>query len=577
MSRQGLFLAVEDFRRARRQAALQHIMSRLTGRPDELLSYVDVRAKLRAVETATQQLKAIPMDSIVGSVGRYADFTRTFLPRRNSDAQRWARVQMKVTGLEGLPPIEVYQIGDVYFVRDGHHRVSVARQLGATDMEAYVTEVRSKVPISPDVRPDDLILKAEYTTFLQETKLDDLLPEADLSVTVPGQYLVLKEHIDVHCYFMGLDQQRDISYDEAVTHWYNEVYLPVVQAIRERGILRDFPGRTEADLYIWLAEHRAALGRELGWDVEPGTAAADLAARSSRRPQRVVARVTGKLVDAAIPDALEDGPSPGQWRREHQTARRAERLFLDILVPVSGEPVGWRALGQAMVVARREGARLHGIYAVSSPSRKEGRDAQALKAEFDRRCKAAGVVGQLAVEVGPVSRTVCEQARWADLVVVNVSHIPPPEPVGRLSSGFRTMIRRCPGPVLAVRGVSSAMNRALLAYDGSPKAEEALFLATYLSARWNIPLVVVTVKERGRTTADTLDRARSYLETHDIRTTFVEETGPVASVVMQTAEAHGSDFIILGGYGFNPVLEVMLGSSVDRVLRESGRPVLICR
>jgi hypothetical protein len=198
--------AVHDFHRARRKAALENIMARLTGRSADLLSYEEVRQKLRARGITAQELKEIPLDGIVGSVGRYADFTRNFLPRQDSDEGRWARVKVKVTDMGGLPPIKVYQIGEVYFVLDGNHRVSVARQVGATYIEAYVTEVRTKVPLSPNTQPDDLILKAEYADFLEHTRLDELRPEADLSVTAPGQYQALEEHIEVHRYFMGLSR-----------------------------------------------------------------------------------------------------------------------------------------------------------------------------------------------------------------------------------------------------------------------------------------------------------------------------------------------------------------------------------
>jgi len=173
-------------------------MARLTGRSADLLSYEEVRQKLKVKGMGKWGLEDIPLDAIVGSVGRYTDFTRSFLPRQDSDEERWARVKVAVTDLGGLPPIEVYQIGQAYLVRDGNHRVSVARQVAATHIQAYVTEVRTKVPLLPDTQPDDLILKAEYTDFLERTRLDELRPEADLSVTVPGQYQALEEHIEVH-------------------------------------------------------------------------------------------------------------------------------------------------------------------------------------------------------------------------------------------------------------------------------------------------------------------------------------------------------------------------------------------
>ncbi|MBL7063451.1 MAG: universal stress protein [Anaerolineae bacterium] len=573
----SLSSAVRDFRRARRQAATQEIMARLTGRSADLLSFEDVRRKLKARSSGSQRLKEIPLDAIVGSVGRYSDFTRSFLPRQDSDEGRWARVKTAVTSWGGLPPIEVYQIGQTYFVLDGNHRVSVARQVGATHIEAYVTEVRTKVPLSPDVQPDDLILKAEYADFLEHTRLDESRPEADLDVTVPGQYRVIEEHIQVHRYFMGLEQKREIPYEEAVSHWYDEVYLPVVQVIRERGVLRDFPERTETDLYVWVSKHRAALERTLGWEIEPEAAATDLAARFSPRPRRVVARVGERILDAVTPDEFEAGPAPGQWRREQLAARRDDRLFADILVPVSGEEVGWQAVEQALVVARREGGRLRGLHIVPSETQKDSEEAQAVQAEFNRRCEASGVQGNLAIVVGGVARQICERARWADLVVVNLAHPPAPQPVARLSSGFRTLIRRCARPVLAVPGASSHLDRALLSYDGSPKANEALFVATYLAGRWDIPLVVVTVMERGRATLETLEHAQGYLETRGVQATFVKESGPVAEAILKTAQVHESNLIIMGGYGFSPVLEVVVGSAVDQVLRESRQPMLICR
>jgi len=569
--------AVRDFHRARRKAALQAIMARLTGKSADLLSYEDVRRKLKARGTAPGGLKDIPLDAIVGSVGRYADFTRSFLPRQDSNRERWARVRVAVTDWGGLPPIKVYQVGDAYFVLDGNHRVSVARQVGATHIEAYVTEVRTKVPLSPDVQPDDLILKAEYADFLEHTHLDELRPEADLSVTAPGQYQVLEEHIEVHRYFMGLEQEREIPYEEAVGHWYDEVYWPVVQVIRERGILRDFPGRTETDLYLWVSEHRAALGQELGWEIGAEEAAADLAAQFSPRPQRVAARLREKILDAVTPDEIEAGPPPGQWRRERLAARQDDRLFADILVAINGEETGWHALAQALEVARREGARLHGLHVVPSETQKNSEGAQAVQAEFNRRCETADIPGRLALEVGEVSRKICERARWTDLVVLSLSYPPAPQPIARLGSGLSTLLRRCPRPVLAVPASSSHQGRALLAYDGSPKADEALFVATYLSGKWNIPLVVVTVIEPGRTTSDTLARAQEYLETHGVQAAFVKETGPVAEAILKTAEEHESDLIIMGGYGLGPVLEVVLGSAVDQVLRASRRPMLICR
>jgi len=575
--------AKADFRRARDRAILEDLAAGLTGQSTDLLCYEDVRQKLKAGGTKARVLKDIPLDAIVGSAGRCQDFTRSFLPRHVEDEQRWARVEMAMTTMSGLPPIDVYQIGDVYFVLDGHHRVSVARQFGATHIQAYVTELRTRVPLSPDMEPGDLIIQAEYADFLEKTHLDELRPEADLSVSVPGQYRALEEHIDVHRYYMGLEQGRErdlpwkVPYEEAVADWYDAVYLPVVEVIRERGILRDFPERTETDLYLWLSEHRADLEEDLGWEIRPGEAASDLAARRSRRPQRVVARLSERILDAMTPDEIESGPPPGRWREERVAARQDDRLFADVLVAVSGEELGWQAVEQALEVARREGARLHGLHVVGSRTERERETVQEIQAEFDRRCEAAGIEGEMAIEVGGVARKLCQRSRWVDLLVLGLAHPPAPQPVARLGSGFRTLIRRCPRPVLAVPRDATRLDRALLAYDGSPKAEEALFVATHLAGQWGGSLVVVTVIETGRTTSEALERAREYLEAHQVQATFVKESGSVGEAILEAAEAHGSNLIIMGGYGFSPVLEVVLGSAVDRVLREAGRPMLICR
>jgi nucleotide-binding universal stress UspA family protein len=551
-------------------------MARLRGQSVRLLSYEEVRKSLGAMESSGRYLEDIPLDAIIGSEGRYSDFTRSFLPRQDQARERWAKVKSAVTSMAGLPPIDVYQIGDAYFVRDGNHRVSVARDLGATHIQAYVTLVRSKVPLSPDTEPDDLIVKSEYAEFLGRTGMADLRPHADLSVTLPGQYAILERHIEVHRYFMGLEQQREIAYEEAAAHWYDAVYNPVVRVVRERGILRDFPGRTETDLYLWIAEHRAALEQELGWEIRAEAAAADLPARFGSRPPRVAQRVRDRVLDLMTPDALEAGPEPGLWRRERVEPRRQDCLFQDILVAVNGEESGWHALVQALEIARREGAHLHGLHVVASERHEESMEVRGTIEEFARRCEEAGVPGRLAVEVGDVPRLICQRAGWADLVVLSLSCPPAPSLMARLGSGMSTAIRRCSRPILVVPLSSSHLGRALLAYDGSPKAEEALFVATYVAGRWQVPLVVVTVAEDALA-AQPLERARDYLVEHGVLATYEQMSGPVAEAILRTADEHRSDLLIMGGYGRSPVAEVVLGSTVDRVLRTGHRPMLICR
>jgi hypothetical protein len=302
----SLYESEHKFKRAQQRAFIEHIMSLITGRSDALLSFDEVQAKLGAWQRLGEEIKVIPLDRIVGSVGRYRDFTRAFLPREGANKERWKRIDAALNRMEVLPPIEVYQIGDVYFVRDGNHRVSVARANGLTHIEARVTKIETPVPLEPDMQPDELIRKVEQAAFLNETHLDEILPQAHIEVTEPGRYKQLKEHIEVHRYFLGLEQGREIPWEEAVRSWYQNVYLPVVDAIRESGILEEFPGRTEADLYLWIAHHREELRERYNLPSVPSpeTAVAAFAEAHSGVPLRQVL----KSIRLAMQEALGEDP-----------------------------------------------------------------------------------------------------------------------------------------------------------------------------------------------------------------------------------------------------------------------------
>src|SRR4030065_1852505 len=155
--------AIQNFRSARQKAILSEIIARFKGNSTELLAFEEVRQKLKAQVSSKKILKEIPISAIIGSVNRYQDFSRDFLPGKNINEQRWANVELANSSFQGLPPIEVYQIGEAFFVSDGNHRVSVAKQIGTAQIQAYVTEVQTRVPLTSDIEPEDLILKAEYT------------------------------------------------------------------------------------------------------------------------------------------------------------------------------------------------------------------------------------------------------------------------------------------------------------------------------------------------------------------------------------------------------------------------------
>lgn len=568
--------AIQNFRSARLRAELERVRSMLAGKSADLLSYEEVRQKIKATETAKRDLRDIPLAAIVGSVGRYKDFTRHFLPRVDEDEQRWSKVFTLADGLEGLPPIEVFQIGDVYFVRDGNHRVSVARELEAAHIEAYVTLVETNIPLSPDITPDDLIIKERYAQFLERTGLDETYPDLDLSMSVAGNYRVLEQQIAVHQYWLADKKGRSPTLSETAVDWYKTVYQPVVKTIWRRGMLRDFPNRTVTDLYVWIYKHRLRLAQELGWQVGAETAVNDLISSYSPRPERVWQRISEKLKDVMTPDALEDGPAPGTWRESWLKSHRDDRLFGHILVAVNGRDNGWQALEQAIQVAQREQGHLYGLHVVANPAEVGTESTLTIKVEFERRCYEAAVPGQLSIETGSIMRAISDRARWSDLVVVGLTYPPGNQPIHRLSSGFSQLIRRCPRPVLAIPHTWSKMERLLLAYDGSPKAKEALFVATYLAGQWHVPLTVMTILN-DIVGSETAGLVRSYLASQRIQADFIKERGDPAKIILQTAQNQENALLIMGGYSHKPVMEIIVGSVVDQILRTCKQPVLICR
>ncbi len=284
----------------------------------------------------------IPLEKIVGSVGRYRDFTRNFRPRGGISGDRWVRVYRAMSSLEGVPPIEVYKLGGVYFVADGNHRVSAARAAGFDRVAAYVTEIPGDPGLEAGDTLDTAIIKAERAHFLQATGLEERFgPIQDIRFTRPGGYPKLLEHIQVHRYFMGLDHPGigDVSFGDAATDWYVTVYRPIVAAILHHKLLQQFADSTAADLYVWVSGRVMEAAKQDGQQISPEAAAATLGDgrgspwhRAARETMNVLREIGDALVgfQAGIPEwaglALEwgDFQPPPRFPTEEQHDERGD-------------------------------------------------------------------------------------------------------------------------------------------------------------------------------------------------------------------------------------------------------------
>jgi len=266
-----------DFRRARMQSFFNMLRAALSGQRQRLLAFDEVREKLHLGGPVYRGLQSVPLDKIIGSVNRYRDFDHLFLPTQSHTEDRWRRINRAWYEEIDLPPVMLYKVGEVYFVVDGNHRVSVARDRGQQFIDAEVREVESRVPVTAGMQPDDLERLGERIEFLERTQLDRWYPEAVIKPTVLGGYERLLEHIAVHRYFMGIDRGRSISEEEAVRHWHETLYLPVVQVVERSEVLEELPGRTATDFYLWTMDHLHFLrSQEGGAEAGPGQAAQDL-------------------------------------------------------------------------------------------------------------------------------------------------------------------------------------------------------------------------------------------------------------------------------------------------------------
>lgn len=267
-----------DFYKARTRALISRIAHIFSSHSEDLMPFEEAKRILQPDSETYAGITTVPVDRIVGSEGRYRDFNRHFLPKKEHLRARWTSVDRTRYQDIILPPVRLYEMGGVYFVRDGNHRVSVARSMGQIEIDAEVTSLQSKIPLGTDMDIQDLklaVIAMEKLDFLEATQYLSVIGEDDLEFSEPGRFDTIREHIAVHKYFLNERETRELNYASALWSWHENVYEPIVLAIREENLLALFPGRTEGDLYLYLVQHWDDLKHSRRKEIGIGDAAKD--------------------------------------------------------------------------------------------------------------------------------------------------------------------------------------------------------------------------------------------------------------------------------------------------------------
>jgi hypothetical protein len=257
----------DEFLRVRRRQALARLVQRLRRSPDDvnvILPFDEVISALGLRGERRLGLQTIRLDSIVGTVDSGRDYDRRFRPTSGRVRERWERLALAQRRGEAIPPIEVYRVGDLHFVQDGHHRVSIAMAEDAKTIDAYVTEVRTQVPATGIRGRRDLVFKGYERIFRARVPLS-ATAMAKITVTDPWSYAELGEAVEAWGYRRMQDTGQFSDRAETARHWYAEEYVPVVRMLRAADMIG---ARTEAEAYLRVAAERYRLILAHEWSDE---------------------------------------------------------------------------------------------------------------------------------------------------------------------------------------------------------------------------------------------------------------------------------------------------------------------
>lgn len=254
MITQDRIQSTEDFNKAKLHGKFHSLFSKLAWKNSDLMSLYEVTSILKPKTESYLGMQYVEVDKIIGSEGRYHDFTYTFYPKKEMLRARWESVDRAAINNIILPPISVFKVGDYYFVRDGNHRVSVAKAQGTEFIDAEVVALDSEIPLEPGMTIKQIkasVVEYERQSFIDQYHVD-YLPMDDIHFSSPGSYPEMINHIFVHKYYINQEVEGEIPFKDAAISWFKNVYTPVVEEIRGSLLTVSYPGKTEADLYMWV-------------------------------------------------------------------------------------------------------------------------------------------------------------------------------------------------------------------------------------------------------------------------------------------------------------------------------------
>ncbi len=302
----------EDFNKAHTKAFINEIQHLLSPEEASLISLNDVKQMIKANAETYVGMKTIPIEKIIGSEGRYKDFDNRFFPKSTHLKNRWQHVDEAAIQAITLPPIKVYELAGVYFVRDGNHRVSVAKMRGTEFIDAEVVSLQSEIKLKKVDSIKDIvrqIINYEKRVFYSETNFGDITDYWCMDFSSTGRYDVIYNHILTHKYYMNQGHKDEVSMEDAIRSWFLNVYLPLVSIIRDKHILHEFPGRTLGDLYVWTVRYWDDLKRKFGDNIPMDEAVLDFT-KHYRIPlyKRILNRIKCIILRKAIYNANSDSP-----------------------------------------------------------------------------------------------------------------------------------------------------------------------------------------------------------------------------------------------------------------------------